>query len=249
MLPERTTQELVERLLMRWYVLLSVMLLGGLLGWLVAHGRAPVYEASAVIRVRLDGPAYAAEKKVDVVSARLREDTLGWVEAVMEQQIAPEADAHIQRFESRWLLTVRDADPHRAAALANAWAYQALDVSEQYLAFARQAQEQEWQGLVWQHCLENATDIAVFNACADTSFASLGEVPPALSDGWQQVRALQEKARHYSPALSFEFLAEAKPPTRSVLVGTAGLSVIGALLGLLAGFWLAAAWPERKDAP
>ncbi len=244
---EFSPREALERLLRGWPWLMALALLGGLLGWSLARLRPPVYETSAVVRVWLDAEQYAREQQTRNLTVILRENTLGWVEAVWSSpqllNALPGADdlleAQIQRFEGRWLLTVRAHDPQRAAALADAWAAQALSLGETYLEAAHQARDLRRQAFVWQACLEQETEIAAFNACAETDFAALGEVPPALNELEAEIAALDEQARHFSAALTFEQVAPAPIPTRPVLYSTAWLTLAGALLGGLAAlFWL-----------
>lgn len=237
------TDLLVQRLLQRWYWLLGLIVLGGVFGWAFAQAHSPVYECAAVIRVRLDDMAYAAERQVDVVNVNLREDTLGWVEAVFEQMAPAEAQsARIQRFESRWLLTVWTQDAGSAAALSDAWSNQALDVAAEYVAAAQQAQQDEWRWLAWQACLKEAAGVDSFNACAGTDFASLGEVPAALDALSQDIQSRRVAARHFSPNLTFEKIRVEQP--RKVLFSTAWLTLAGALVGLLAGLVLIFVRPE-----
>ncbi len=228
------TETWLRNLRKRWFLLFISMALGGLLGLGGAYLWPPLYESAAVIRVRLDDAAYAEERQVETLTMLLREDTLGWVEAVFEQLAPTEAEeARIQRFESRWLLTVWTHDADSAAALAEIWAQRSLETAESYLEAAHLAQREEWRWLTWQACLRAAESVTSFNACAGTNWETLADAPAALDDLQQEIQAYRQAARHFSPNLEFEMIRVLPP--RKVLFSTAWLTLAGAGLGLLAG--------------
>jgi hypothetical protein len=234
----------------RWPILVLAGMLGGLAGWLISLGFAPVYQAEAVISIGIDYGAseplelVVEDRVLDRVAANLTSDemmgmVLDQLPADLKQSndLQAPTDLHpgvkLDRRLSQWHLIARHADPMTARAIANAWAHASLKILEDTSAHA-------WRvaGLV------NATPYAVDCVLGESVIATPGpalwdcsvtdaDFPPEALEG--ELQNAVRLSRGMLPVVTYELAREADTPGAPVLWARGVLIFVGMMIGLLFG--------------
>jgi hypothetical protein len=267
-MPELDPQEMLARLLRWWWILALLTVLGGLAGRLASSLRAPIYEATAVYDVSVDGQTLVAEGQVTADKLPLDFPTqnlyLSPADAVffstaVEGQLVAQARAqgiplpantfdqgnfYLDRNGSNWLISARSTDPSTAARLVNLW----LNAAD---AALKTAQEHTARSLSIQlavasvrKCFLNAS-FAQGNLCAGTSFANSADLETFLSTQQQLLTSEREAGQGIDPALDFTLVARARPPTDPDLYSVSLMTLAGALIGLLIAVLIVQFAPAR----
>lgn len=265
---ELSPRDTFKRILDRWWLLVTLMLTGGLAARLAGQFLTPIYEASAFYNVTLDQPLIAARMHLDpatlAVEYTIQNSYLEPVEALFyhpDIRAAMIADANtlgisldleqlsgedfsVDRAVGAWFITVRNTDPITAARLANLWV---TDVD----ATLREAQSHSLQAFSLQaqrDAVMNCFNGQVFsqaNLCAGTSFTGRSDLEAYLNDLQQQFEAEKLASRDIDPAVSFYISRLAEAPSEPALYNLSYLMVAGSLIGLLAGFLLVQVMPVK----
>ena len=123
-----------------WWIAVLIALLGGLVGFLYSHLKAPIYEAKATIVVNVDFnkvtkfPVERQDEELalyNVQVAILDPQTIGnLIQVASQQNISIDAaklfkNYTIERKLAFWELRYRDTDPALAQKIANLWVEEA----------------------------------------------------------------------------------------------------------------------------
>lgn len=238
--PERV----LRRLWRRWYWVVLGGILGGLIGWGLSFGRAPVYEASAGLSVGFD---YARVNEMDdpvtsYVTLRVRDlllsdetaqstldalNTPGSLTDIPDSLLDLRDRIRIVEDGSRWEIVARARTPETAAAIANAWADSALQGLEQAMLHAIRAAEVE-TAIYRAGCklIEDpaSPDTVIWHCEVPDDAQRPTDVPEVLLNEARLSKGLL-------PAMSFSLLNRAEPPERPVLWGRGWLILAGILFG------------------
>ena len=252
---------MLKIMLHRWWMLVALILLGGVAGWIFSLFRHPVYEATAVYQVSLD------EQQL-VNRGLVAADTLPLQFADQNLYLSPAADLfydptvqssvvadarsqniqlqgsdinpnvfYLDRRGKQWFVTVRSADPATAARLADIWMATADSVLRDAQAHSNQSVSLQLQHDSVQKCFAEM-DFALANQCAGTSFTTPAHLDAYLKELETQMIVEQQTGRGIDPALSFFVVSPASLPIHPVLYATGLMIAAGSLIGLLAGIIL-----------
>lgn len=236
--------DLLKTVASHWYVMVSAMILGGLLGWGATVFKAPVYEANAVFTVTIDytqtGALSDAEEDQamrgvgdiifsdEVVSAAL--DALK-TEGLDISKDEFYDDAVFDREEFRWAIRYRDADPQTAYQVLHAWEMAADEILQDSLVHARQAAayQEVLNGLT--ACLERSTRMEAGGARC--SIDNLNVVLEKISDVSALITEEMGQSRGLFSALAIVLSDPADIPSRPVRFQTNVLVLSGIFIGWL----------------
>jgi hypothetical protein len=270
MVDDISPRDSLELVLRYWWVIALAMIVGGLIGWGVSRFSAPVYEARAGYRVKLDDDTLLAELRKTIPEVELTYDVRApylapvalafytpEVRAAVEKQAVAEGlDFPKDGFRTRqlsldqrgsdWMIVVRHRNPDTAAKLANLW----VAIADEHL---RRAQEQsvlaeslKMQIALLSKCFSEAS-LAEANRCGGTSFADTTEMQSHLLDLNNQYQDALTASEGISTLVSFVRGAVAESPVRPVYYSTGLLVLAGSLLGLIVGGLIAQRMPLKKN--
>lgn len=253
--------DMLERTLRRWWMLVALMVLGGVAGWTFSLFRHPVYEATAVYQVALDEQQLVERGLVtaDKLPLLFEDQNIYlapaanmFYDSTMQANLVADARSHniqlqendfnpvnfyLDRRGKQWFVTVRSADPATAARLADLWL---ADVD----AALREAQTHSYQSisLQLQHdsvqkCFAEM-DFKQANQCAGASFAAPVDLGAYLKGLETQMTSEQQAGRGIDPALLFVIVSQANQPSHPVLYSVSLMMMGGSLIGFLAGMIL-----------
>ena len=148
----------------RWWIIVLVGLVGGLLGLLFSLANPPIYAARSVLIVGIDYTSSDSKSwtdtKIDTVNNKsaLIVNSKGIIDQLISESkangIIIRADAFsIDRRISKWELVVENSDPKVAADLANRW----MDLS---LAELQDARDHSLK------VLEISSELSILNNCS-----------------------------------------------------------------------------------
>jgi capsular polysaccharide biosynthesis protein len=244
---EFSPRESLERAFGRWWVILLLTALGGMVGWTIHFFLPPLYEATAVITANMDfqkGKLTQQEEDYTFNAA----GAIG-TSTEVENQIVAEAQKRgfpidinqlqqqmfFEREQSVWLLHIRNRNPQIASELANLWAekfYAALNADVVHAIRANQIQ----------------TQIDTIN----TSFSVSGS--PVLSSGTQaalqnlsdELLQEQQASQGVSSIMKFALTESATVPQKPVIFYLADLVLAGACIGFVVSLWAVSSYKVQR---
>jgi hypothetical protein len=257
---EFSPREAVERIFSRWWIIVILMVLGGLGGWTYHHFRSPVYEAKADLVISMDFSKRALTQYEEdyafgtvgalILSDAVRGQVITKVQAegiqINLEQFAGES--FLEGRQSVWEMRVRNADPHVAATLVNAWTETAYLSLTQALAHAVKAEQLQAQVSGWQACLPTyVTPTPVPEQPSPYTFAwnencknySLTDIDNALSELAPELSTEISQSQGLISILQFALPETAAVPNRPVIYSQAKLVLAGAAIGLVIALWMA----------
>lgn len=239
------------RTLRAWWMVVVLMLLGGLIGFLIHQNTPSVYESQASIAFAFDlartGAMQVSEEDIAMGAA----GTILYTAPVPDQVIA-DARAKNIRLESYpqwskislerknylWVLRIRFTNPQDAAALTNIWIERAYASLAEAGKHAEQAESLRRSLEGMESCMQQmAVTEPAAAQCAWSSLPDLQREMKSLSDRHQQEKAA---ARSLIPALNFSLAEKAQVNPQPVIYDRNTLVLAGALIGLLAAIGLVA---------
>ncbi len=239
----------VERVISRWWMVVALMVVGGIVGYCFHLFLPPIYEAKAVVSINLDFPKanltqieedYAFNAASAIITSS---SVMNLVIADAQGQgysITPSIfrkDFYLEGMQSVWELRVRDRDPNAATALANIWSQVSTDALNSALAHALQADQLQIQIAGLENCLAGTTPHLV-TIQLDCKGYSNEVIQSMLLD--QTAALVNEKKASLGiiSIMSIGLTDLAATPETPVLYGQAGLVLAGAFLGLLVSLWV-----------
>lgn len=211
---EFSLREPVRRALARWWMVVIITTLGGVIGLIFHYFQPPIYEAKAILTININfGNRHLTQYEEDhtfsaagaiINSSEVKALVIAEAKASgysldlnqLRQKIS------LERKQSVWELRVRDQDPRVAAELANIWAKNANEALNIALGHALRADQ-----------LENQNDSSEL---AQEKRLSLGIIP----------------------IMSFGLTEFATVPEEPVLYGQGNLVIAGALIGFIVSLWV-----------
>ncbi len=238
---EFASLEVIENALSRWWLLVILTILGGIVGLFFPVSQPPIYEAEATIAVSIDSTQgwmsqYDEDYTFGVTGALIASTAV--MERVVTRAQAQGLEIQAGQFpyyleikQSVWKLRVRHTDPQIAAKLANIWAEEAYATLEQSRHHALLAQS--------LHRQENSLMDCLSSACADYTMI---EVQEALRTVSTQLVDEKNAGNGILPTLMFAFTEEAFPPDQPVAYDRGKMILGGALIGCVIGIWGVNLW-------
>jgi uncharacterized protein involved in exopolysaccharide biosynthesis len=226
-----------------WWLIVVLMILGGLVGYAVNRSRPPLYEAHASISISIDftrtGQLLDFEEDYVIGQAGGVIASNGVLESVAAQSgIAPHVlkeQVFFERTYYVWTIRARDASPQAAAALANRWADQAYQELDDALAHAMLADRYARQLDQLEDCVGQV--IVSDPAQVMCSSEKLSDIQAQIVD----ISALEHTARVASrgilPYTRFALVERAVEPSRPAIFDPGQMVLAGSLIGLVLGIW------------
>lgn len=244
---EFSPREALERAFSRWWVIVLVTVLGGMVGWAFHFFNPPMYEATSSMTETMDFTKrpltqYEEDYAFNVAGSISVSDDV-------ENQIVKEANAlgipieinqlkqqmFIERKQSVWELHIRNRDPEMAAELANIWAeksYAAVDAALRHAIRADQIQTQL-----------NAIKNSVFASGPLVLSPEDQNTLMNLSDEFLQE---QQLSRGLISTMKFALSGSATAPQKPALYNLAYLVLAGACIGFIVSLWVVNSYKVRR---
>jgi hypothetical protein len=234
----------LENAFRSWWLIVALMVVGGLIGLLVSRARPPLYEATAALSVSIDftrtGELYDYEEDYvisiagDVIaSSQVREAVAaqtGLSPDALKQQVSFERSYHL------WTVRARDASPQQAADLANVWVKQAYAELNSTLEYAMLADRYARQLDLLEGCISQVIASPAQAVCGQQNLSQ-------IQSQIEQISPLEREARVSSrgvlPYTLFALVQPAAVPARPSVFNQGQLVLAGSLVGFLVGLWLA----------
>ena len=246
---EFSLYESVEGALSRWWMMVTLMVVGGLVGFGFHLLFPPVYEAKAVITINInfqkreltqieEDTAFNAASAI-ITSASVMNLVISDAQ-VKGYSITPERflrDFYLEGRQSVWELRVRDRDPNAAAELTNIWAQNASDALNVALTHALQADQIQAQIAGLENCLAGTSPQAA-SIQMDCKGYSHQEIEKMLQDQTtSQINEINLSLGIIS-IMTISLTDLAAVPESPILYGQAGMVLAGAFIGLVVSLWL-----------
>ena len=245
---EFSPRESLEHAFERWWVIVLLTVLGGLLGWAFHFFRSPVYEATAVITASADFQKVKLTQQEEDY-AFIAAQAIATSSDVADQVIAAAQargfsidayqfyeDMFLETRQSFWEFHVRNRDPQAAAALANLWmdkTYEALNTSLEHAMLADQAQAQI-----------NNIKASLTTPAAQVLSPDEQAALKKLSD-----ELIQENisSKGLISIMKFVKSESATVPSKIALYNLANLVLAGACVGFLVSLWVAGRYKDQRS--
>lgn len=238
--------EIFRRLQRLWWLLLLIMIGGGIAGLLVSRVQKPLYESQASITTSIDF-AYAgrlSDDEEDYLISSVGDiiDSDEVVELVLQQAedsgLSLTKGSMLEAFSKsrqgyRWELSVRASTPEQARSLAQMWVETSAQVLEAYRIDSLESLMLQSAMLSLQNCFSQAvvTDPA-------SSWCSIENLP-AIRSALSEASSLEGKGTYPSALMlskiSTAVTSQASLPGRPVHFGQNLATMAGAFCGLLIG--------------
>jgi capsular polysaccharide biosynthesis protein len=245
---EFSPRESLERILARWWVIVLITVLGGIVGWTFHFLKPPVYEARAVITINMD----FTKRELTQYEEDYAFNAAGAIIAStpVKDQIVSEARAQgilidtsqLQRAmysegkQSVWELRVRDRDPKVAAGLANIWAEKATEALDVALGHALRADQIQDQ-------IDSITNSQP-NAAGSPGLSA--ETQVALQNLSDELLQEKQKSRGMISIMIFAFDGSALVLENPILYDLANLVLAGACIGFVISLWVVNSYKVQR---
>lgn len=252
-------QNMVERALRLWWLIVVLMLWGGAIGWVLHRLQPPIYEARAVVGINVDISRTGSLLQLEEDQAIGTGGIMFLASPVPEQVVAAANQAGIpmdletlkrsttlERYSYQWVLRWRHSDPKIAADLTNLWLQKGYNALLEAWQHAEKAASLRvfLEGL--ESCLRRSTDTEPSSPlCSIQSLAALQKELQVTGANYQQEKLA---SRGILPSLKFSIIETAAVPDKPVLYGRNTFILSGSLIGLLFSLWaIGLRWPERLE--
>jgi capsular polysaccharide biosynthesis protein len=234
-----------SRVMKHWWLLIGLMILGGVAGLLLTLVRQPLYQSEATVTSVLD---YAVLGHLsdweqdqlyrsigDVIdSSKVKEQVIAQANA---NGIALTADDVAQNFaadrqDTRWMMRVRAESPEQAQQLNEYWASAAMDALVE-MSVTNQA------AFAYQRYLASLTDcfeqsVIIDPVSQECNISDVNAIREAMTTASASTGNLDYRRSLILSHASFELTTEPTLPTSAALFSRNIMTLAGALIGLLA---------------
>jgi capsular polysaccharide biosynthesis protein len=237
---EFSPRESVERALTRWWIIVLLTVLGGIIGWVFHLFQPPVYEATATITVTMEFHKWEMTQYEEDHAFNAAEAIINSI-AVKNQIIAEartrgfpidfnqlQRQMFLERKQSVWELHVRDREPTIATLIANIWAEKGMEALDIALEHAIQVDilEDKISGLA-----KNSSDPGLAQ--------SYGEIQVTIKNWiseWIQEKSL---SKGVLSIMTFALTDPAATPISPSLYNLGTMVMAGACIGFVISLWAA----------
>jgi hypothetical protein len=245
---EFSLYESMQRALARWWIMVILMIIGGIAGWIFHLFYPPVYEAKAVITINMDFEKrpltqYEEDTAFTAAGAIITSSSVKNL-VIAEAQVNGysidlsriQGHFYLEGKQSVWELRVRDQDPKVSAALTNIWAEKATDALNLALNHALQAEQLQVQIDGLENCLAGTPGQAASPQMGCKGF-SQAEIQVMLQSRTEEL--VQEKGSSLGiiPIMAIGLTESASVPETPAIYGQAGMVLAGAFIGLIVSLW------------
>ncbi len=245
---EFSPRESLECILARWWVIVLITVLGGIVGWTFHFFHPPVYEATAVITIDMDFTKskltqYEEDHAFNVAGAIV-------ASTPVEDQVVSEARArgilidasqfqrtrYLEGRQSVWQLRVRDRDPQVVAGLANIWAEKAVEALDIALGHALRVEQ----------IRDQINSITSSQPAASGSSGLSEEAQAAIQDLSNELVREKRLSSGVISIMTFALTETASAPEKPVLYDLANLVLAGAIIGFIISLWVVNSYKVRR---
>jgi hypothetical protein len=248
-----------SRVVRFWWILIGLMIAGGVVGFLLSHIIRPMYESEAVVTSSLD---YANLGNLDdweedqtylaigdiITSTDVKEKVLAAASAdgVVLTRDALEKAFSADRQDTRWVMRVRAPSAEEAQQLNSYWVSAAMDA-------LTTMKEKTASSLVMQQYLNSLADCFGQSVVVEPSSASCSaQNVDSLRDEMAAAAEQAGNSNFYTTLIishtSFEMTTSPTLPSSPVMNARGFLVIAGALIGLIAALILFICdWPKVKQ--
>jgi hypothetical protein len=246
---EFSLYESAERALSRWWLMVLLMIIGGIAGWLFHLFYPPVYEAEAAITINMDFEQrqltqYEEDAAFNAAGAIITSSNVknlvikeAQVNGYSLNQSQIKEHFFLEGKQSVWILRVRDQNPKIAEELSNIWAENATSAMNMALSHALQAEQLQVQIDGLDNCLAGTLkpDAAEQLNCKGLAQEELQVMVQGRTED-----LVHEKSASLGmiPIMAVAWTESASVPEKPVLYGQASLVIAGAFIGLVVSLWL-----------
>lgn len=227
------------------WLVMGLMLFGGLAGWAVFRASPAVYEARIVYSFSVDFAQTGILSDIELDHAMDAAGDLLWSDDVL-RNAANALDSHDialeaaqlralavkERTNNDWIIRVRYSDAQQAAQIANAWGDAAGQTMTEAYAHALRAQNILRYLDSIETCLGRSVSSEPVQAFCSNE--NLAEIQAKFDESSSELERETHASLGLFPGLRYVWAEKAAPPT-SRMNGGQGLSILaGALIGWMA---------------
>jgi uncharacterized protein involved in exopolysaccharide biosynthesis len=241
--------ESMKRAYTRWWMMVTIMILGGLAGWVFHFFHPPLYEAKAIITINMDFEKrhltqFEEDAAFNAAGAIITSTSVKKL-VIAESQIQGYSidlnrinrHFYLEGKQSVWELRVRDQDPEVAADLSNIWAEKAVFALNVALKHALQAEQLQVQITGLENCLVGIDGKAATTKLDCKGF-SQNEIQVMLQNRTEELLKERKSSLGIIPIMVIGLTDSASAPEIPVVYDQAGLVLAGAFIGLVISFWV-----------
>ena len=253
---EFSPQENMASILSRWWIVVAMAILGGVIGWSFHFFKPPIFQATSSITVTMDFSqreltqyeqdyAFSAAGAI-MFSSMVKDQLLSKAQTagitITESQLGQQM--FLEGRQSVWELHVRNGDAQVAADLANIWEGTAIENLNIALDHALQAEQLQYQVDVMEACLPFPPGMPVPAAkprptLKDCGRFSLADIRTVLQGRTDELVQEKEQSLGVLPFMEFALTGNASVPKGPVLYDQAGPVLAGSLIGFVIALWVA----------
>ena len=236
--------DMLERSIRYGWLVVALMVAGGLIGWTLHQIQPPLYEARIGFTVTYDltNMGEMTQYEQDIASGAVGDliyasDVLEMVALQAREQgisITPLALKEIavrERQAQTWYVRVRQANPDTAVILANLWGQVVDRLLQQTFQEGLKAQGLQRYLESLEDCLQRAALVEpVLREC---SVQNLPTLQKELNTAGQTLASAKQASRGILPSLIIHWSEKATRPDRPVLLGLGQFVLAGSGLGFL----------------
>ena len=236
-----------SRIIKRWWLLIGLMILGGVAGFFLTFVRQPLYESQAVVTSVLDyavlghlsdweqdqlyrsiGDVVASSKVINQVIEEANAN------GILVTQEDVEKNFSADRQDTRWVIRVRAKTPKLAQQLNSYWASFGMDALVEMSESNRAA-------FAYQRYLASLTDcfeqtVMVDPVSQDCSVENINAIREAMTAASANTGDLDYRRSLILTHASFELTSEPSLPTSPAIFSRSIMVLAGALIGLCLAF-------------
>jgi uncharacterized protein involved in exopolysaccharide biosynthesis len=249
---EFSVRELLDHTIDKWWVVVLIAVMGGVVGWASHFLLPPVYESTATITMTMD--FFKLSQWEPTQYTQYAEDyAFNSAEYILtsypvKYQVLDEAkkqgldigidrlnhELFVERRTSNWELHTRDQDPKVATELANIWAEKSLAALDSALEHAYRVDYLEQQ----------LNNIARDPSSANPVQPDLNSA--ALQNYLNEITQEKKLSAGIVSMMTFALGSDATEPQKPVLYSIAGLVLAGAVIGFVLSLWIVNRFEIRR---
>lgn len=237
-----------DSIIVRWWLLFTAMVIGGILGTGLSFEKEPRFEAQASISTSVD---YTLAPELEDYEEDRIINEAGWLmisDNVLEKVYTQAQENGIvvsyqdlsesfstERIDDLWTLRVAGPDPEIASSLANLWLDEAFSQLDEASEHAQVASSIESYLSALEFCGSADLEVEDSPIC---SFEDPDELDNEIKEQTTQLNIELEKSRGINSLARFAVVRYAEPPTSPSYQPRGIMAAVGILLGLVSGVGL-----------
>jgi hypothetical protein len=238
-----------SRIIRFWWILIGLMIAGGILGYSLTYIIHPQFESEAVITSNLDyanlgklddweedqtflaiGDLITSTDVKDAVIAKASTDGISLTRSEVDQAFSAD------RQDTRWVMRVRDSSAERAQHLNSYWTTAAMDALAAMKAKAESSLVMQQYLNSLAGCLEQS--VVVEPSSASCNVENLDAIRDAIAASEKEAGDKDFYSNLIISHTSFELTTSSTLPTAPVMNARGFMVIAGALIGLIAAIIL-----------